>query len=169
MKILITGGCGFIGHHFVEHFLRESDWDIIVLDKLTYASNGFDRIRDIKVFNPERVKIFTCDLSTALTDGLKKEIGYVDYVINLASESHVDNSIANPVLFIQNNINLMLYLLEWCREIRPKKIIQFSTDEVYGTAPEGVNYKEGDRHNSGNPYSASKSAQEQICRAYANT
>ncbi len=60
-------------------------------------------------------------------------------------------------------------MLEWCREINPKKIIHFSTDEVYGTAPEGVNYKEGDRHNPGNPYSASKSAQEAICRAYSNT
>ena len=59
--------------------------------------------------------------------------------------------------------------LEWAREIKPKKFIQFSTDEAYGTALDGISYKEGDRHNAGNPYSASKDAQESICRAYANT
>ena len=50
-KILITGGCGFVGHHFVEHFLKKTDWDIIIFDKLTYASNGFDRLRDIDCFD----------------------------------------------------------------------------------------------------------------------
>jgi dTDP-glucose 4,6-dehydratase len=169
-RILITGGCGFVGHHLVEYFLKNTDWEIVVLDKLNYASNGFDRLRDIKVFDENRVKIFTCDLVVPLSDGLKKEIGELDYIINLASESHVDNSIVNPVSFIQNNVNLVLNLLEWVRVLKNlKKFIQFSTDEVFGTAPEGINYQEGDRHNSGNPYSASKSAQEAICRAYANT
>jgi len=168
-KLLCTGGAGFIGSHFVEHFLKETDWDIIVLDKLNYASMGFDRLRDIDVFDDKRVKIFTADLNLPLSEGLIDEIGEVDYVINLASESHVDNSIEHPVPFIQNNVNLMLNILEWARTKQLKKFVQFSTDEVYSTAPEGVDYKEGDRHNPGNPYSASKSAQEAICRAYANT
>lgn len=169
-KILITGGAGFIGAHFVEHFLKETDWDIIVLDKLNYAASGFDRLRDIDVFSEDRVKIFTSDLNLPLSVGVKNEIGEVDYIVNLASESHVDNSIDKPVEFINNNINLVLNMLEWARELKDlKKFVQFSTDEVYGTAPEDVNYEEGDRHNSGNPYSASKSAQEAICRAYANS
>ena len=173
MKLLITGGAGFIGHHFVEHFLKETDWDIIVLDKLNYASQGFDRLRDINVFHDkwaQRVTIFTVDLQEPLSVGVKKEIGEVDYILNLASESHVDKSITDPVNFTRNNVNLVLNMLEWARELRNlKKFIQFSTDEVYGTAPEGIEYKEGDRFNVGNPYSASKAAQEYIAIAYKNT
>jgi len=169
-KVLITGGCGFIGSHFVEHFLKATDWEIIVLDKLNYASAGLDRLRDINVFDEKRVRIFTTDLAKPFEEGLKKEIGEVDYIINLASESHVDNSIKDPVPFIQNNVNLVLYLLEWARELKGlKKIVQFSTDEVNGTAPFYHNYSEGDRLNPGNPYSASKASQEMICRAYSNT
>jgi len=169
-KIVFTGGAGFVGHHIVEHFLKETDWEIIVLDKLTYASSGFDRLRDINCFNEERVKIFTCDLNKPLSVGVRKEIGEVDYIINLASESHVDNSITDPVNFINNNINLVINMLEWARTLKNlKKFIQFSTDEVYGTAPENVDYKEGDRFNPGNPYSASKASQECIAMAYKNT
>ena len=169
IKCAITGGCGFVGHHVVEHLLKNTDWEIIVLDKLNYAANGFDRLRDIEAFDDKRVKIFAVDLQQPITVGVAGEIGEVDYILNLASESHVDNSIKNPVSFIQNNVNLTLNMLEYARVVKPKKFIQFSTDEVYGTADEGVNYKEGDRHNAGNPYSASKDCQESICRAYSNT
>lgn len=169
-KIAITGACGFVSHHIIEHLLKFTDWDIIGLDKLNYASNGFDRLRDIKAFDDKRVKLFAVDLQQPITVGVADEIGKVDYILNLASESHVDNSIKNPVSSIQNNVNLTLNMLEWARTQGDlKKFIQFSTDEVYGTAPEGVDYKEGDRHNAGNPYSASKDAQESICRAYSNT
>jgi len=170
-RILITGGCGFIGHHFVEHFLKNTDWEIIVLDKLSYAANGFDRLRDIECYpcNQNRVKVFPVDLSVPLSVGLRQEIGEVDYIVNLASESHVDNSIVSPVDFILNNVSLVINLLEWVRTIAIKKLIHFSTDEVYGTAPDGVDYREGDRFNPGNPYSASKAAQECICMAYANS
>lgn len=170
MKIVITGGCGFVGSHVVEHFMKNTDWEIIVFDKLTYASSGLDRLRDIETFNEKRVTMFAVDLQQPISDGVKQEVGEVDYIINLASESHVDNSIKDPVNFIENNVKLMLHMLEWTRELKGlKKFIQFSTDEVYGTAPEGIDYKEGDRHNVGNPYSASKDAQEAICRAYSNT
>ena len=169
MTVLITGGCGFVGSHVVEHFLKETDWDIVVLDKLNYASNGYDRLRDINVFDDKRVSIFTTDLSNPLSSGTIKEIGKVDYIINLASESHVDNSIEHPVTFTRNNIDLVLNVLEYAKLVLPKLVIHFSTDEVMGTAPEGVFHKEQDPVNPGNPYSASKLAQEAICRAYANT
>lgn len=136
---------------------------------MSYASLGMDRLKDIKVFDNKRVTTYVSDLTLPLTFGLKKEIGNVDYIINLASESHVDNSITNPREFVSNNVNLMLTMLEYAREIKPKMFIQFSTDEVYGTAPEDINYKEGDRYNSGNPYSASKAMQECLCYAYSNT
>lgn len=172
MKIVITGGGGFVGHHVVEHFLKNTDWEIVILDKLTYATSGLDRVRDIKAFTEERVKFFSVDLQQPLSEGVKQEIGVPDYIINLASHSHVDRSIADPVNFIENNVKLVLNILEWVRELKGtnfKKMIQFSTDEVFGTAEDGVAYKEDDRHNAGNPYSASKDAQESICRAYANT
>ena len=150
-KVLITGGCGFIGSHFVEHFLKATDWEIIVLDKLNYASAGLDRLRDINVFDEKRVRIFTTDLAKPFEDGLKKEIGEVDYIINLASESHVDNSIKDPVPFIQNNVNLVLYLLEWARELKGlKKIVQFSCydEKTRALTTEGLKtfdqLKEGD-------------------------
>jgi len=170
MKLLITGGAGFVGHHLVEHFLKNTDWEIVVWDKLTYASNGFDRLRDIQAFDEERVKVLTVDLNLPISEGIDKETGEIDYVVNLASESHVDNSIVNPVSFIQNNVNLVLNMLEWLRRHKEvKKFVQFSTDESVGVAPEGINHKEDAPHNPSNPYSASKAAQEDICRAYANT
>ena len=170
IKVLITGGAGFVGSHVVNHFLKNTDWEIIVLDKLTYASKGFDRLRDIDCFDEKRVRVLTPDLQEPISTGLAQEIGEVDYILNLASESHVDNSIKEPVNFILNNIKLCLNMLEWARTLKTlKKFIQFSTDEVYGAAPEGVDYIEGSRHNAGNPYSASKASQEDICRAYANT
>ena len=69
-KICLTGAAGFIGSHMVEHFLKETDWDIIVLDKLTYASSGFDRLRDINCFDEKRVKMFTTDLNEPISVGV---------------------------------------------------------------------------------------------------
>jgi len=173
-RILISGGNGFLGSHIIESVLKNTDWEIVNLDKMSYASEGFDRIKDIKAYDESRVLNLAVDLTLPLSEGVKKEIGYVDIILNLASESHVDNSIKNPVPFIKNNVNLTLNLLEYARELDKKgfpieRFIQFSTDEVYGTAPEGVNYAEGDRFNPGNPYSASKAMQECLCYAYSNT
>jgi len=105
-----------------------------------------------------------------MSSELVREIGSIDYIVHLAAGSHVDNSIKDPVNFIQNNINSTLYMLEFARKQKDlKKFVYFSTDEVYGVAPEGIDYKEGDRMNPSNPYSASKAGSESICRAYANT
>ena len=173
-KILITGGNGFVGHHVIEAILKDTNWNIINLDKMSYAAEGFDRIKDIQAYDSERVLNLACDLTLPLSDGVKKEIGTIDYIINLASESHVDNSISDPVPFVKNNVNLVISMLEYARELKEngkgiERFIQFSTDEVYGTAPIGIDYKEGDRYNPGNPYSASKAMQECLCYAYSNT
>jgi dTDP-glucose 4,6-dehydratase len=171
MKILITGGCGFIGHHFVEHIFKNTDWEIIVIDRLSYASNGFERLRDTDTLNHPRVKVFTCDLILPISEGLIKEIGDIDYIVHMAAETHVDNSIKNPQLFLDNNIKSTFNLLEYSRNHLPnlKNFFYFSTDEVFGPALGDTLYKEWDRHNPTNPYSASKSAAEQICIAYENT
>jgi len=171
MKVLITGGCGFIGHHFVEHVYKNTDWDIIIIDRLSYASNGFERLRDTEVLNDNRVRVFTCDLILPLSEGLIKEIGELDYIVHMAAETHVDNSIKDPQLFLDNNIKSTFNLLEYARNHLPnlKTFFYFSTDEVFGPALGDTLYKEWDRHKPTNPYSASKSAAEQICVAYENT
>lgn len=172
VSILVTGGVGFIGHAVVEHFLRNTDWDIIIVDKLSYASRGLDRLRsmNIRFGETDRVRVFTFDFSVALTPGLIAELGNVNYIVHLAAETHVDNSIANPVPFIHNNVMSTVHLLEFARQLPDLKLFfYFSTDEVFGSAPDGVAYSEDDKHTPTNPYSASKSAAEQICMSYENT
>ena len=174
-NILVTGGCGFIGHHFVEHIYRNTDWNIIIIDKLTYASKGFERIKNFLAIThmkdmPNRIKIITWDLINPLSIGLIKEIGNIDIIVHMAAETHVDNSIKNPKLFIENNVMSTYNLLEYSRKLKSlKNFFYFSTDEVFGPALGDTLYKEWDRHKPTNPYSASKSAAEQICIAYENT
>ena len=169
--IVVTGGCGFIGHHFVEHLVLNTNWDIVVLDKLSYASSGLQRLRDTECLESKRVRVFTCDLALPLPHGLKKEIGGgVLHIVHMAAETHVDNSIKDPGLFIRNNVNSTFNVLEYARELPSlKTFFYFSTDEVFGPALGDKLYKEWDRHRPTNPYSASKSAGEQLCVAYENT
>jgi len=173
MRILITGGCGFVGHHFVEHFLKNTDADIVVLDKLTYASNGFDRLRDIEAFDDKRVLSLSGDFSSPLSEGLKQEIGDVDYILHLGAESHVDNSITHPLPFVKSNVEGTVHMLEFAKELHAKNVLKcffyFGTDEVFGPAPDGHNYTEEERHDPTNPYSAAKSAGEMFVKSYRNT
>jgi len=170
-KIVLTGGCGFIGHHFAEYIHKNTDWNIIIIDKLSYASMGLNRLRNNCLIQSDRVKIFTYDLSNEISDGIKKEIGNdINYIVHMAADTHVDNSISNPVNVIQNNVNSTIYLLEWARTLTNLEIFfYFSTDEVFGPALGDILYKEWDRHRPMNPYSASKSAAENICISYENT
>jgi dTDP-glucose 4,6-dehydratase len=169
-RILVTGGAGFIGHHFIEAILKSTDWDIVVLDKLNYASGGFDRLRDIKAFDSKRVHIFTTDFTQPILDGLAKEIGEVDHIVHMGAETHVDNSIENPEPFVMANVVGTMRILDFARKQKNlKKFVYFSTDEVFGPAPKGVAYKEWDRYDSTNPYSASKAGGEELALAYANT
>ena len=170
MKILVTGGCGFIGHHVVEHFLKTTVWDIVIFDKLTYASSGFDRVRDIKAFDDKRVTFFTTDLASPIPPGVYQETKDIDYILHLAAETHVDNSITDPEPFVISNVVGTMHMLNYAKKLpNLKGFNYFSTDEVFGPAPEGVNYKEWDRYDSSNPYAASKAGGEELVLAYANT
>jgi len=170
MKILITGGCGFIGHHVVEHFLKNTKWEIVIFDKLTYAASGFDRVRDIKAFDDKRVSFFTTDLTRPIPPGVIQETKNVDYILHLAAETHVDNSIDDPEPFVMSNVVGTMHMLNYAKELEDLRGFNyFSTDEVFGPAPKGMNYKEWDRYNSTNPYAATKAGGEELALAYANT
>ncbi len=169
-RILVTGACGFIGHHFVEHLIRQTHYHVIIIDKLTYASNGFERLKDSEIYFNPRVKIFTYDLCNPISKGLIKEFGNISIIVHMAADTHVDNSITDPVSVISNNVMSTVHLLEYARGLKNlEKFFYFSTDEVFGAAPIGVEFKEWDRHKPTNPYSASKSAAENICLSYENT
>jgi dTDP-glucose 4,6-dehydratase len=170
MRILITGICGFIGHHTAEHLLLNTDWDIVGIDRLSYAANGYDRLRDAIGYPHKRVTLFASDFTQAFPCGLVKEIGEVDYILHMGAETHVDNSIKCPESFVFANVVGTMRVLDFARlQKNLKKFIYFSTDEVFGPAPQGTNYKEWDRYNSTNPYSASKAGGEELCLAYSNT
>ena len=169
-RILITGICGFIGHHIAEHLLLNTDWEIVGIDRLSYAANGFDRLRDAIGYPHERVTLFSTDFTQPFPCGLIKEIGEVDYVLHMGAETHVDNSITNPEAFVFANVVGTFRVLEFARQSKTiKKFIYFSTDEVFGPAYNGTSYKEWDRYNSTNPYSATKAGGEELCLAYSNT
>jgi len=168
--IVITGGCGFIGHHLIETILDHTNWCISVFDALSYASRGVERLQDIGALDSGRVRVFPVNLSRPIHDDVKKELGRVDYIVHMAAEVHVDKSIADPEKFIHSNIMGTFQMLQLAREIKSvSHFLYFSTDEVFGPALGGVPHKEWDRYNSTNPYSATKAAGEELALAWANT
>jgi len=170
MRVLITGGAGFIGSHIIEHIIRTTKWVVICVDKLSYATKGWKRLEDSGMLYNPRLKCITWDLELPFSVGVIEEIGDINLIIHMAAETHVDRSIADPVGVIRNNVMSTVYLLEYARSLKNLRMFQyFSTDEIYGPAPKGVDYKEWDPHHPTNPYSASKAASEDICIAYQNT
>ena len=133
-NILVTGGCGFLGHHLVEHLLKNTDARIKVIDRLSYASAGFDRLRDIKAFDDKRVRVLGADLSHGVSVGTIRELGQVDAIIHAAAESHVDRSIEDPLPFIQANVVGTHHILMLARQLEVPRTLLVSTDEVYGAA-----------------------------------
>jgi len=176
-KVLITGGAGFIAHHLIYYILKTTNWEIISLDRLDYSGN-LNRLDNILSSLTEkdraRVKIVFHDLKSELNPWISKEIGEVNIILHLAAGSHVDRSIEFPIEFVMDNVVGTANILEYARYINNKssqfeKFVYFSTDEVFGPAPDGINYKENDRYNSTNPYSATKAAGEELAVAYENT
>ena len=172
-RVLLTGGAGFIAHHLIEKILKETDWTIVTLDRLDYSGNLnrlADILKDIPTETTKRVEVVYHDLKAELNPQICGLLGNVDIILHLAAGSHVDRSIEFPMEFIQDNVIGTANLLQYARTLpNLERFIYFSTDEVFGPAPKGVNYKERDRYNSTNPYSASKAAAEEICVAFENT
>ncbi len=171
---LITGGAGFIAHHLIARILNETDWNIVTLDRLDYSGN-LNRLNDILQYQctpdqRKRVRVVWHDLKAELNPLVRKEIGKVDYILHLAAGSHVDRSIDYPMEFVMDNVVGTCNILDFARSLdNIERFLYFSTDEVFGPAPNGIKYKEEDRYNSTNPYSASKAGGEELAVAYENT
>jgi dTDP-glucose 4,6-dehydratase len=163
MNVLITGCAGFIGSHAVDHFL-ESGETVVGVDSMTYASNITnleDAFRKKEFVFYEKDIVNTSDIINICN------IHSVDWIINFAAETHVDNSIDSCDSFIHSNIIGVKSLLECCRETGTR-LFHISTDEVYGSTT-GKSFEENDVLSPKNPYSATKAAAEHIINAYSNT
>ena len=172
-RILVTGGAGFIGHHFIEYLLNNTEHDIVSLDRLDLSGN-LNRLAEIVENNDEfksRLDIVYHDLKSPIYDYTRNRLGDIDYIVHLAAGSHVDRSVLYPMEFIMDNVVGTGNLLDYARSHLPdlKLFLYFSTDEVFGAAPDGVVFDENSRYNSGNPYAASKAGAEELCVSYENT
>jgi len=172
-RALITGGAGFIAHHLVSQILKNTDWEVVTLDRLDFSGN-LNRLEDIlQTFSPEdraRVRVVFHDLKAAVNPLIAADIGRVDYILHLAAGSHVDRSIEYPMEFVMDNVVATCNILDYARGLdHLERFVYFSTDEVFGPAPNGINYLENDRYNSTNPYSATKAGGEELAVAFENT
>lgn len=166
MRMLVTGGLGFIGSNFINYWLSHHPKDSIInIDKETYASNRNNIDYSLAADNYEFVKGDICD--SKLVDSL---VSRVDTVVNFAAESHVDNSISKPEPFLHSNYLGVFSLLEAVRKY-DVRFHQVSTDEVYGSLPLGSEEKfsENSPYNPRNPYSATKAAADHLVLSYVNT
>ena len=164
MKILITGGAGFMGSNAVKYFLKNyPDVQIVNLDKLTYAGN-LENLKEIE--NDSRYKFIKGDIADEKIIG--EIVKDVDVIINYAAETHVDRSILDPKAFITTDVLGTYALLEAAKKHNIKKYIQISTDEVFGSINDGK-FTEESPFEPNSPYAASKAGGDHLCRAYFKT
>jgi dTDP-glucose 4,6-dehydratase len=171
MRVCLTGASGFVGSHVLRHLLAVTGWDIVcpvsfrhrgVPARITSAADG---IPDMWA----RTEIVYWDMRAPADPVTLAALDGCEVFLNIAAESHVDRSIADPTTFVQNNVAIMLNALDAARQVGPRLFLQMSTDEVYGPAAPGVAHREWDPVVPSNPYSASKAAQEAVAVAYWRT
>ncbi|MBI4837680.1 MAG: dTDP-glucose 4,6-dehydratase [Nitrospirae bacterium] len=165
MRLLVTGGCGFIGSNFIRHMLKKyPEYEVVNLDALTYAGNpeNLKGINKDKRYHFRHGRIEDAGLVADL-------LGSVDCVINFAAESHVDRSIIDAQPFLLTNIMGTQVLLEAVKELQIKKFVHISTDEVYGTLGDKGKFTEENPLKPNSPYSASKASGDLLVRAYSET
>lgn len=170
MKVLVTGGAGFIGSNFLHYMVEKyKDYNFVCLDKLTYAGN-YDNLKPI--INNKNFKFIKEDITNKdKIDEIFREEQF-DWVINFAAESHVDNSIKNPNIFLMTNIIGTQILMDASLKYNVKRYHQISTDEVYGDLPldkPELKFSEKTPINPSSPYSASKASADLLVQAYIRT
>lgn len=166
MKILVTGGAGFIGSNFVHFMLQKHpDYHIINFDTLTYAGN-LENLRDVEANSNYR--FIKGDITNAADVEGAMGLG-IDVIVNFAAESHVDRSILEPGVFVETNVKGTQVLLEAARNHRVQKYVQVSTDEVYGTLGATGMFTESTPLQPNSPYSATKASADLLVRAYHET
>ncbi len=172
-KVLITGGAGFIGHQAIKKILQNTDWSLYVIDRLSYAGslNRIDDVlNEIGGESKKRVEFIFHDLKASLENEQLHKLKKVDYIVHIGASSHVTRSVQNPYEFVQDNVIGTFNLLEASRKLDNLELFYyFSTDEVFGPSDKDIKFKEWDRYNSKNPYSATKAAGEELTIAYTNT
>ncbi len=175
MHVLITGGTGFVGSHLVEYILKHTNYQITVLDRLDFSST-LQRLAHLSSDEfKDRLQFVHHDLKAPLINELLinkiNKFDLPDIIYHLAASSHVDRSIENPMSFVMDNVVGTVNILDYFRtDAKYKsKFFYFSTDEIFGTAPDEYDFKENDPYNSQNPYAASKAGAEEMCLAYQNT
>lgn len=164
--VLVTGVGGFVGSHVVESLLERTDWHVLGVD--SFRHNGdFINLVTAAGHTTNRVTALVHDLTVPFTPSRVRHLDDVgvDYVVNVASRSHVDESVLEPREFVSNNVELMLTVLELCRSLKPRRLLHVSTDEVHG--PTG--WAALETHQPSSPYAASKAAQLDLAHAYART
>ncbi len=162
MKLLVTGGAGFIGSNYVHYLLKEhSDYEVTVLDKLTYAGRK-ENLQDVW----DKIVFIHGDITKR--EDVEEPAKGCDCIVNFAAETHVDRSILDAGTFVLTDVLGVYNLLETTRKHNVSKFVQISTDEVYGDIASG-SFKETERLNPRNPYSASKAGAELLCRSYFET
>lgn len=170
MRFLITGGLGFIGSAVVRYLLENTDHEVGIIDKMGYASD----FRNVNSINP-RLRFWEFDLANSYVTNEIVHSYDPHYIMHLAAESHVDNSIASPRVFVESNITGTFNLLEAARHCAPSliKFHHISTDEVYGDLADrdeaGSLFKEDDKYDPSSPYSASKAASDHLVSAWHRT
>lgn len=165
MKLLVTGGAGFIGSCFIRYMLNKyPDYKILNLDALTYAGNleNLDDVKDNPNYDFVKGNICNTELISMIMDN-------VDVVVNFAAESHVDRSIRGPEIFVETNIKGTLNLLQCAKQSNVQRYIQISTDEVYGSLGKTGYFTEDTPLSPNSPYSASKAGADLLVRSYYET
>lgn len=167
MKLLITGGAGFIGSNFVRYMINKyPSYQIVNLDALTYAGN-LETLKDVEM--NKNYKFVKGDITDRTLINKLFENEKFDYVVNFAAESHVDRSITEPNIFVATNIQGTQVLLDASKDNNIKKYLQVSTDEVYGTLGEEGYFSETTSLAPNSPYSASKAGADMLVRSYNET
>lgn len=164
--LLLTGGAGFCGAHIAQHLMDNTDWDVIVLDRLSYAGS-LERLADVQRDYGDRLRVVFHDFRGAYPPSVLHALANCRWIIHNGAETHVERSLNDPETFVQSNVLGTLHTLEAARQLQCEHFLYVSTDEVLGAAPEGVDYDELAEVRPSNPYSAAKAGGEALAHAWS--